>query len=142
VTAHEVYGDYTFDTGLWMFMIGFFLFLFLGLYLDQILPKEFGQRKHPCFMFMPSTYTDCCRRRQPPQIDEDEKERRSTLLSKDKSGGGMEVRNLKPENYEPVAAEIARQEVDGQYWRIEGLEKTYDNGFQAVRGLNLKIYQN
>lgn len=41
----------------------------------------------------------------------------------------MEVRNLKPENYEPVAPEIARQEVDGQYLRIEGLEKTYDNGF-------------
>ena len=26
--------------------------------------------------------------------------------------------------------------------RIDGLEKTYDNDFQAVRGLNLKIYQN
>jgi len=25
----------------------------------------------------------------------------------------MEVRNLKPENYEPVAPEIARQEIDG-----------------------------
>lgn len=108
VTAHEVYGDYTFDTGLWMFMVGFFVFLLLGLYLDQVLPKEFGQRRHPCFMFMPSTYTDCCRRRQPPQIDDDERERRSTLLSKDKNGAGMEVRNLKPENYEPVAAEIAR----------------------------------
>ncbi len=52
----------------------------------------------------------------------------------------MEVRNLKPENYEGVAAEIARQALDGNYLRIEGLEKTYDNGFQAVKGINLKIY--
>jgi hypothetical protein len=41
----------------------------------------------------------------------------------------MEARNLKPENYEPVASEVARQALDGQYLRIEGLEKTYDNGF-------------
>lgn len=54
----------------------------------------------------------------------------------------MEARNLKPENYEPVASEVARQALDGQYLRIEGLEKTYDNGFQAVKGLNLKIYKN
>lgn len=107
-TAHEVYGDYTFDTGLWMLFVGFLFFLLLGLYLDQVLPKEYGQRKHPCFMFMPSTYTDCCRRRPPPQVEEGEQERRSTLLSKERSAGGMEVRNLKPENYEPVPVEIAR----------------------------------
>lgn len=41
----------------------------------------------------------------------------------------MEARNLKAENYEPVASEVARQALDGQYLRIEGLEKTYDNGF-------------
>jgi len=80
-------------------------------------------------MFMPSTYTGCCSRRPPPEVDEEEKERRSTLLSKEKNGGGMEVKNLDPRYYEPVAAEIARQEIDGAYLRIEGLEKTYDNGF-------------
>lgn len=53
----------------------------------------------------------------------------------------MEVRNLKPENYEPVASEVARQEATGGYLRVEGLEKTFDNGFHAVKGLNLKMYQ-
>jgi len=52
----------------------------------------------------------------------------------------MEVRNLKPENYEPVAAEVARSALTGDYLRIEGLEKVYDNGFKAVNGLNVKIY--
>lgn len=37
---------------------------------------------------------------------------------------------------------MARQGLDGQYLRIEGLEKTYDDGFHAVKGLNVKIYKN
>lgn len=52
----------------------------------------------------------------------------------------MEVKNLKPENYEPVAIEIARQEATGGFLRVEGLEKKYDNGFHAVKGLNMKMY--
>lgn len=54
----------------------------------------------------------------------------------------MELKNLKKENYEPVSADVARQGLDGQYLRIEGLEKTYDDGFHAVKGLNVKIYKN
>jgi hypothetical protein len=52
----------------------------------------------------------------------------------------LEVRNLQPCNYEAVSAEIARQEIDDRYLRIENLQKTYDNGFYAVKGLNLKMY--
>lgn len=54
----------------------------------------------------------------------------------------MECRNLEKENYEPVSAEVARSALTGEYLRIENLEKTYDNGFQAVKGINLKIYKN
>jgi len=39
-----------------------------------------------------------------------------------------------------VSAEIARQELDDRYLRIENLQKTYANGFHAVKGLNLKMY--
>jgi len=41
----------------------------------------------------------------------------------------LELEGLKIENYEPVQAEIARQELDGKYLRIENLQKTYENGF-------------
>jgi len=54
----------------------------------------------------------------------------------------MEFQNISPGNYEPVASEIARQELEGSFMRIQGLEKTYDNGFHAVKGLNLKMYKN
>lgn len=54
----------------------------------------------------------------------------------------MECKYLDKQNYEPVASEVARQGLDGSYLRIEDLEKVYDNGFKAVNGLNVKIYQN
>lgn len=114
-TAKSVINNYSFNEGLWMYVPGLLVFLLLGLYLDQVLPKEYGTKRHPCFMFLPSTYTGCCKK---GGDDDDEsgeaQERRSTLLRKDHDdGGGMEVRNLKPENYEPVAAEVARQGLDG-----------------------------
>jgi ABC-type Fe3+/spermidine/putrescine transport system ATPase subunit len=37
---------------------------------------------------------------------------------------------------------MIRQETEGRYLRIHNLKKTYDNGFVAVAGLNLKMYQN
>ena len=52
------------------------------------------------------------------------------------------MKNLARENYEPVPAEVARQGLDGSYLRIQDLEKVYENGFKAVNGLNVKIYQN
>ncbi len=111
--------------------------------MEAVLPKEYGTRKHPCFMFFPSSYKGCCKKTVVNDEDDEERERRSSLLKNNQEDSqGMEARNLKPENYEPVAADVARQALDGQYLRIEGLEKTYDNGFQAVKGLNLKIYKN
>jgi len=96
-----------------MFIPALIVWMALGFYLDAVLPKEFGSKRHPCFIFFPSTYTCCCKKSR-DQDDELEDERRSTFLKKDfEDGGGLEVRNLKPENYEPVAAEIARQALDG-----------------------------
>ena len=54
----------------------------------------------------------------------------------------LELKSLQPENYEPAQDEILRQETEEKYMRIENLVKTYPNGFKAVKGLNLKIYQN
>ena len=43
-------------------------------------------------------------------------------------------------NYEPVAPETARLELDNQYMKVQDLTKVYPNGFQAVNGINLKMY--
>ena len=59
-TAGVLYQDYSFDTALWMLAFDFFLFSFLGLYMDKVIPSDFGQRLGPCFLCTPSYYR-CCR---------------------------------------------------------------------------------
>jgi ABC-type glutathione transport system ATPase component len=58
------------------------------------------------------------------------------------AGDDLELKGLSSENYEPAQEEIRRQEQDQNYLRIENLQKIYDNKFHAVKGINLKIYQN
>lgn len=53
----------------------------------------------------------------------------------------FEAKNLKKEYYEPVAADIARLELEDKFLKIANLKKTYDNGFEAVKGINMKMYQ-
>jgi ABC-2 type transport system ATP-binding protein len=40
-----------------------------------------------------------------------------------------------------VANDIAKLEIDEKFLQVSGLKKTYDNGFQAVKGINVKMYQ-
>jgi len=42
--------------------------------------------------------------------------------------------------YEPVSNEVAKLELRRLLLKISGLEKTYENGFKAVNGINLKMY--
>ena len=47
---------------------------------------------------------------------------------------------MKKDAYEPVTPEIAKLEVNGQFMQVSDLKKQYDNGFMAVKGINLKLY--
>jgi len=64
-TSSVTYMNYSFNTALGMLLFDFALFFLLGLYLDKVIPSDFGQRLNPCFLCMPSYYR-CCRR-QPRQ---------------------------------------------------------------------------
>ena len=43
--------NFNFTIGLIMLFVDTTLWLLLGIYLEAVLPKEFGQRRHPCFCF-------------------------------------------------------------------------------------------
>ena len=47
---------------------------------------------------------------------------------------------MKKENFEPVSRDMAALEQENKILKISGLEKTYPNGFSAVKGLNIKMY--
>lgn len=43
-------------------------------------------------------------------------------------------------NFEPVSRELQKLEAENKIFKISNLKKTFENGFQAVRGVNLKMY--
>lgn len=45
-----------------MLPVGLLFWGLLGFYFDAVLPKEYGSKRHPCFMFLPSTYSGCFKR--------------------------------------------------------------------------------
>jgi ATP-binding cassette subfamily A (ABC1) protein 3 len=50
----EEKGGFNFGTALLMLMLDFFLYTLLGMYFDQVLPKEFGIVRPWYFPFQPS----------------------------------------------------------------------------------------
>lgn len=60
-TSAVIFQNYSFNSALFMLVFDFVLFFLLGLYMDKVIPSDFGQRENPCFLCMPSYYR-CCRR--------------------------------------------------------------------------------
>jgi hypothetical protein len=58
-------GDYSFDTSLAMLVFDSFLFIFMGWYFDQVMPREYGTPRPVWFLFSPSYWCGsnwfCCR---------------------------------------------------------------------------------
>ena len=52
----------------------------------------------------------------------------------------FETKYLKKNAYEGVPREVAAKEEDNKVMKISGLQKTYENGFKAVKGVNLMMY--
>ena len=61
LTVGVVIDNYSFNSALWMLLFDIFFFLGLGLYLDKVIPSDFGQRLGVCFCVKPSYYR-CFRR--------------------------------------------------------------------------------
>ena len=67
---HVEYENFAFINSLQMLLFDFVLYFVLGLYLDKIIPSDFGQSLKPWFLCTPSYYK-CCRprRNRMPAVD-------------------------------------------------------------------------
>ena len=110
-------GSYTWRGGLFILFFSLIVFVLFGLFLDKVMPKDYGKREPVWFLCTPSFYDCCCKARRQRAVDDAETARRTNLLESRDTGAGaallalvddMEAKNLKPEDYEPVAPEIAR----------------------------------
>lgn len=50
-SIHTNITDQTAAFGFEMMALGFVLWTLLGAYLENVIKTEYGQQKHPCFMF-------------------------------------------------------------------------------------------
>jgi len=109
---------------LWM-AIDTVVFLILTAYLDQVLPSEFGIRKHPLF----------CLKRQ-------RNHKSSTTKGESISGSASTLDSIdqKP-NFEEVDLALKSQETQRESIMVKNLRKVYPNGKLAVDGVSYNMYK-
>lgn len=95
----------------------------LGIYLDQVIPSQFGIAK-------PWNFCCKCNKKRASLVSEQEKQ---ALLSAD------DVGSKDPRNFEAVAESLKKQESDDNCLKIRGLVKKFGNK-TAVDGVNLTMY--
>ena len=130
-----MYYNYSFVTSLWMLFLDFVVFTALGLYLDKVIPSNFGQRLNPCFLCMPRYYR-CCRRRRTRQVDEGDDE----ALLEGEYDDEFERAQMPNENYEAPPQICKQLEAKGDFLKVDNLQKTFSGGFRAVRGVSVKMF--
>ena len=116
--------------GLQGMIVGMVLHVVLGLYFDQIVPKDYGTTKPWYFVFTP-----LLRLMNTPATEE----KAEALLSKD-SCCSIEMHAVN-DNIEVVSRELQQQAGSNQALVIRELRKVFGK-FAAVDGLNLNLYQN
>ena len=105
----------------------------VGAYLEAVLPKTYGQRRHPLFFL---GYPWRCKRDK--RISVFDSRNFNEIRKSDKYS--FETKYMRPENFEPAPAEFQNLEKTGQILQISDLRKKYPTGLKAVDGLNLKMY--
>jgi ATP-binding cassette, subfamily A (ABC1), member 3 len=117
--------------------ISLFITFWLGIYLDNVLPSAYGLRKKWYFCFTASYWFGA-----DPESRVRIHNRQSTsgLDMENADDYNFETKNMKRENFEPPSNDLKAQEKDNKILKIEDLKKVYDNGFSAVKGLNVKMY--
>lgn len=82
--ATENINNYSYVSGLFMFIVSFVVFALLGSYFDKILPKQYGEKQSCCFCCSKKFCCCCCSQDREvfeEQLDAGELQRRDTLRS-------------------------------------------------------------
>ncbi len=53
----------------------------------------------------------------------------------------FETKYIKPQNFEPPGADLSEVEKAKKYLRVQDLVKVFPNGFRAVDGVNVRMYE-
>jgi len=125
-----LYENYKVATALYMLVVSFFVFLLLGLYLEKVLPSAYGLRQPWYFIFQLSYWFPAASKKAPIEHHSHPDEQED-----------LEKESIPEDNYEPVESNMVNLERQNKILRVNNLHKTYDNGFKAVNGVSVKMYE-
>ncbi|RHZ34332.1 hypothetical protein DYB37_012253, partial [Aphanomyces astaci] len=131
--VNESIKSYKFSTALVLLLVDSVVYTVLGLYLERVVPKDYGVTEAWYFPMSPSYW----RRSSKPPSRHDGVQ----------GGGGAVVLNVDANSsaIEAVGMELKQQEVTGDALQIRNLRKVFpgpDGGKVAVKGLDLTMYKN
>lgn len=140
------FNNFTVGHGLLMMALDMVWITVLGFYLEMVMPKTFGRRRHLCFCFQGS-FWGCKPRRSRVQIGQVSDHDKTHVIG-DQSAKhdtidqtfAFETKYMNPECCEKLSPDIDQKELENQFLRVTNLHKEYENGFKAVNGLNVKMY--
>ncbi|KAF0719879.1 hypothetical protein AaE_010398 [Aphanomyces astaci] len=124
--ANVPYGNFRFQGGLGMLVLDTLLYTALGLYLQEVLPQDYGTPRKWYFLFQVSFW------------------RGSGVVH---ARPADKVADAAPDtsNVEPVGVDVQAQEEDGRALKIRGIRKTFQTPLGvtkvAVNGVDLTMYQ-
>lgn len=116
------------------------LFFLLGLYLDNIISHSYGLKKHWCYCFLPSYWCGKKYRKNNSKNNNNKCPKIEVENYDEEENAFFETKYMNRENFEPVSREFQKQENENKILKVTDLIKTFDNGFEAVKGLNIKMY--
>ncbi|GAB9467021.1 hypothetical protein Gpo141_00004381 [Globisporangium polare] len=122
--------NFRFSTSLWFLALDTILYTLLGLYLEKVIPKDFGTTEKWYFPLKPSYW-----RRSAQAANT-----RSISLQRSLSEGVVVAVNP---NIEPVAEDLRDQEFNGQVLSVQGLRKVFSvpGGEKVVvNNLSMNMY--
>mmetsp|Transcript_24372 Transcript_24372/g.21540 ORF Transcript_24372/g.21540 Transcript_24372/m.21540 type:complete len:1036 (+) Transcript_24372:413-3520(+) len=103
-----------------MMILVFFIFMLLYVYLDQVLPSEFGVRKHPLFCLM--------------------RKKKNDQKKVSESDVKYVPDGFDPQNFEQVGDQLKNLDSSDESIKIQNLKKVYPNGKLAVDGVSFNMY--
>ncbi|CAK4636092.1 unnamed protein product [Aphanomyces euteiches] len=120
--------NFKFITTLYMLIIDSILYTLLGMYLERVIPKDYGVTEKWYFPLLPSYWRT--------------KSAKATPMIQHETSVEVEIHN---DNFEPVGADLKQQERIGEAFQINNLRRVFPvpGGEKvAVKGMNLTMYKN
>jgi hypothetical protein len=148
-TMWDEYVDFDFGSALVMLFVDFVLYMCVGLYLEQVLPKEYGIVRPWYFPFQPSFWGLGCFEKLAPAacMGRDIEMKRTYAQLRANTSDGLDgeiLASKSSDSIEEISEELREKLRNGQCVNVKKLRKVFntpDGEKVAVKSLNLTMFE-